>query len=196
MSDEYWNDDYQDDIEANGRPIIRLGQSNSPKVIEGALGIGDWLMANGLTAKGCYRFFAIGCEELHVHWGANRSGLLGVSPETPPGTDWLKPGLPREGYPSVLKEGRYAPDGSLWEHTVYLHQLVVAVGQPAVRLDQPICGTFPFRSKALKIGQDFYHSQLKQIEAVIDGRRARNTWRSVCARCARSSLMGATSMPG
>ena len=33
MSDyENWNDEYQDDIESQGMPLIRQGQSNSPKV--------------------------------------------------------------------------------------------------------------------------------------------------------------------
>jgi hypothetical protein len=53
-------------------------------------------------------------------------------------------------------------DGSVWERTVYLHSLVVAVGRPPICLERPICGTFPFRSRALKIGQNFYRSQLKK----------------------------------
>jgi hypothetical protein len=171
-----WNDDYRDDIESQGMPLIRQGQSNSPKVLEGVLGIGDWLLPTGTVAKGCYQFLAIGCDNLWVHWGANRSGLLGFLPgsEAPPGTAWLKPGVPREGFPTVMKEGRYAPDGSVWERTVYLHSLAVAVGRPAIRLERPICGTFPFRSRALKIGQNFYHSQLKAVEAVIDGKVVRH----------------------
>ena len=65
MSDyENWNDEYQDDIESQGMPLIRQGQSNSPKVLEGVFGIGDFLMPNGLVAKGCYQFLAIGCEDL------------------------------------------------------------------------------------------------------------------------------------
>ena len=173
---ENWNDEYQDDIESQGMPLIRQGQSNSPKVLEGVLGIGDFLMPNGLVAKGCYQFLAVGCDDLWVHWGANRSGLLGVLPasETPPGTAWLKPGVPRDGFPTVMKEGRYAPDGSVWERTVYLHSLVVAVGRPAIRLERPICGTFPLRSRGLKIGQSFYRSQLKTVEAVIDGKVVHN----------------------
>jgi hypothetical protein len=105
---ENWNDEYQDDIESQGMPLIRQGQSNSPKVLEGVFGIGDFLMPNGLVAKGCYQFVAIGCDDLHVHWAANRGGLLGVLPasETPPGTAWLKPGVPRDGFPSIMKEGR------------------------------------------------------------------------------------------
>jgi hypothetical protein len=172
---EDWDDEYQDDIESQGMPLIRQGQSNSPKVLEGVLGIGDFLMPNGLVAKG-YRFLAIGCDDYWVHWAANRGGLLGVLPgsETPPGTEWLKPGVPREGFPMVAKEGRYAPDGSVWERTIYLHSLVVAVGRPAVRLDQPICGTFAFKGKSCQIGKNFYRAQLKRVEAVIDGKIARN----------------------
>jgi hypothetical protein len=74
----------------------------------------------------------------------------------------------------VLKEGRYAPDGSVWERTIYLHSLVLAVGRPAIRLEQPIRGTFPFRSRGLKIGQSFYRSHLKTVEAVVDGKVVRN----------------------
>jgi hypothetical protein len=138
--------------------------------------IGDFLMPNGLVTK-AYQFLAIGCEDLWVHWGANRNGgRLGFLPgsEIPPGTEWLKPGVPRDGWPNVMKEGRYAADGSVWERTIYLHSLVVAVGRPAVRLDQPICGTFAFKGKSCQIGQDFYRSQLKAVEAVVDGRRSRN----------------------
>jgi hypothetical protein len=173
---ENWNDEYQDDIESQGMPLIRQGQSNSPKVLEGVLGIGDFLMPNGLVAKGCYQFLAIGCDDFWVHWAANRGGLLGFLPgsETPPGTDWLKPGVPRDGYPMVMKEGRYAPDGSVWERTIYLHSLVVVVGRPAIRLDEPICGTFAFKGKSCQIGQNFYRSQLKAVEAVVDGRRSRH----------------------
>ena len=173
---ENWNDEYQDDIEFQGMPLIRQGQSNSPKVLEGVLGIGDFLMPNGLVAKGCYQFLAIGCDNLWVHWSANRGGLLGFLPgsETPPGTAWLKPGVPRDGYPMVMKEGRYAPDGSVWERTIYLHSLVVAVGRPAIRLDRPICGTFAFKGKNCEIGQNFYRLQLKAVEAVLEGKIVRN----------------------
>jgi hypothetical protein len=178
MSDyENWNDEYQDDIESQGIPLIRQGQSNSPKVLEGVLGIGDWLLPTGAVAKGCYQFLAIGCDDLWVHWGANRSGgRLDVLPdaETPKDAAWLKPGVPREGYPTVMKEGRYAPDGSVWERTIYLQSLVVAVGRPAIRLDQPICGTSVFKGKSYQIGQNFYRSQLRAVEAVIDGGRVRN----------------------
>jgi hypothetical protein len=173
---ENWNDEYQDDIESQGMPLIRQGQSNSPKVLEGVLGIGDFLMPNGLVAKGYYRFLAVGCDNFWVHWAANRAGLLGFLPgsESPPGTEWLKPGVPRDGYPMVMKEGRYAPDGSVWERTIYLHSLVVAVGRPAIRLDQPICGTLAFKGKSCEIGQNFYRSGLKAVEAVIDGKVVRN----------------------
>jgi hypothetical protein len=177
MSDhENWNDEYQDDVESQGMPLIRQGQSNSPKVLEGVFGTGDFLMPNGLVAKGCYQFLAIGCDDLHVHWAANRGGLLGFLPgsETPKDTAWLKPGVARDGFPTVMKEGRYAPDGSVWERTIYLHSLVVAVGRPAIRLDEPICGSFTFRGKSCQIGQNFYRSQLKAVEAVVDGRRSRN----------------------
>jgi hypothetical protein len=177
MSDyENWNDEYRDDIESQGMPLIRQGQSNSPKILEGVLGIGDFLMPNGLVTK-AYQFIAIGCEDLWVHWGANRNGgRLGFLPgsEIPPGTEWLKPGVPRDGWPNVMKEARYAADGSVWERTIYLHSLVAAVGRPAVRLDQPICGTFAFKGKSCQLGQDFYRSQLKAVEAVVDGRRSRN----------------------
>jgi hypothetical protein len=169
---ENWNDEYQDDIESQGMPLIRQGQSNSPKVLEGVFGIGDFLMPNGLVAKGYYQFLAIGCDDLHVHWAANRGGLLGFLPgsETPKDTAWLKPGPAREGFPSVTKEGRYAPDGSVREHTIYLHCMVVAVGRPAIRLDQPICGTFALKGRNCRIGQDFYRSKLKAVKAVIDGK--------------------------
>ena len=135
-------------------PLIRQGQSNSPKVLEGVFGIGDFLMPNGVVAKACYQFLALGCDDLWVHWGANRSGLLGFLPgsEPPPDTAWLKPGVPRDGFPTVMKEGRYAPAGSVWERTIYLHSLVVAVGRPASRLDQPICGSIAFRGKSCEIG--------------------------------------------
>jgi hypothetical protein len=173
---ENWNDEYQDDIESQGMPLIRQGQSNSPKVLEGVFGIGDFLMPNGVVAKGSYKFLAVGCDDFWVHWAANRGGLLGFSqgPETPPGTEWLKPGVPRDGYPMVMKEGRYAPDGSVWERTIYLHSLVVAVGRPAIRLDEPICGTFAFKGKSCEIGQNFYRSRLKAVEAVVEGKVVRN----------------------
>jgi hypothetical protein len=173
---ENWDDGYQDDIESQGTPLIRQGQSNSPKVLEGVLGIGDFLMPNGLVAKGGYQFLAIGCDNLWVHWAANRGGLLGFSPgsETPLSTEWLKPGVPRDGYPMAMKEGRYASDGSVWERTIYLHSLIVAVGKPAVHLAQPICGTFAFKGKSCEIGENFYSSQLKVVEAVIDGKVVRN----------------------
>jgi hypothetical protein len=173
---EDWNDAYQDDIESQGMPLIRQGQSNSPKVLEGIFGIGDFLMPNGAVAKGCYQFLAVGCDDLWVHWAANRGGLLGFSQgsETPPGTEWLKPGVPRDGYPMAMKEGRYAPDGSVWERTIYLHSLVVAVGKPAVHLAQPICGTLAFKGKSCEICQNFYRSQLKAVEAVIEGKVVRN----------------------
>jgi hypothetical protein len=173
---ENWNDEYQDDIESQGVPLIRQGQSNSPKVLEGVFGIGDFLMPNGLVAKGSYQFLAIGCDDLWVHWAANRGGLLGVLPgtETPKDTAWLKPGVPCDGFPTVMKEGRYAPDGSVWERTIYLHSRVVALGRPAIRLDEPICGSFAFRGKSCQIGQNFYRSRLKAVEAVIDGKVVRN----------------------
>jgi len=183
MSDyENWNDEYQDDIESQGMPLIRQGQGNSPKVLEGVFGIGDFLMPNGLVAKGCYQFLAIGCDDVHVHWAANRGGLLGVLPgsETPKDTAWLKPGVPRDGFPTVMKEGRYAPDGSVWERSIYLHSLVVAVGRPAIRPDKPICGSFVFRGKSCQIGQNFYHSRLKAVEAVVDGRLLRNMTLALC----------------
>jgi hypothetical protein len=209
---ENWNDEYQDDIESRGMPLIRQGQSNSPKVIEGVLGIGDWLLPTGVVAQGCYQFLAIGCDDLWVHWAANRGGLLGflLGSETPPGTVWLKPGVPREGYPTVMKEGRYAADGSVWERTIYLHSLVVAVGRTAADLDKQVRGTFAFRGKSWQIGQNFYHSQLKAVEAVVDGRRSRNMtlalwemsselvhWRNQYAWMApKPTLVGGFGQPG
>jgi hypothetical protein len=62
----------------------------------------------------------------------------------------------------------------VWERTIYLHSLVVAVGQPAIRLDQPLCGSFAFRGKSCQVGQNFYRSQLKAVEAVIEGKVVRN----------------------
>jgi hypothetical protein len=182
---EDWNDNYRDDIESQGMPLIRQGQANSPRVLEGVLGIGDFLLPTGLVAKGSYQFLAIGCDDLWVHWGPNRSGLLGFLPgsETPPDTGWLKPGVSRDGFPTVMKEGRYAPDGSMWERTIYLHSLVVAVGRPAIRLEQPICGTFPFRSRGLKIAQSFYRSHLKTVEAVVDGKVVRNMTLGLMEMC-------------
>ena len=108
--------------------------------------------------------------------GLPTAGLLGVLPgsETPPGTAWLKPGVSRDGFPTMMREGRYAPDGSVWEHTIYLHSLVVAVGRPAIRLDEPICGTFAFKGRSCEIGQNFYRLRLNAVEAVMDGRRVRN----------------------
>jgi hypothetical protein len=151
-------------------------QSNSLKVLEGLFGIGDFLMPNGMVARGHYQFLAIGCDDFHVHWAANRGGLLGFLPgsETPKDAVWLKPGPVREGLPSVTKEGRYAPDGSVWERTIYLHSMVVAVGRPAIRLDKPICGTFAFKGRSCRIGQDFYQSRLKEVKAAIDGKVMRN----------------------
>jgi hypothetical protein len=62
----------------------------------------------------------------------------------------------------------------VWERTIYLHSLIVAVGKPAVNLAQPICGTFAFKGKSCDIGQSFYCSQLKAVEAVIDGKVVRH----------------------
>ena len=73
-----------------------------------------------------------------------------------------------------MKEGRYAPDGSVWERTVYLHSMVIAVGRPPIRLDKPICGTFAFKGRSCRIGKNFYRSQLKAVEAIIDGKVVRN----------------------
>ena len=136
---ENWDDQYQDDIESQGMPLIRQGQSNSPKVLEGVFGIGDFLMPNGLVAKGYYLFLAVGCDNFWVHWAANRAGLLGFLPgsETPKDTAWLKPGPARQGFPSVTKEGRYAPDGSVWAVLLRLPDLMQ---DPHHRgFDAPVC---------------------------------------------------------
>ena len=157
-------------------PLIRQGQSNSPKVLEGVFGIGDFLMPNGLVAKGCYQFLAIGCDDLWVHWAANRGGLLGFLPgsETPPGTAWLKPGVPRDGFPTVMKEGRYAPDGSVWERTIYLHSLIVAVGRPAIRLDAADLRHLRLQGEELRDRPEF-------LSLAIESGRGGHRWAAVCA---------------
>jgi hypothetical protein len=86
----------------------------------------------------------------------------------------LKPGVPCEGFPSVMKEGLYDPDGSVYERTVYVHELIIGVGRPLRRLDQPICGTSFYKSTAYNIGKRFYHEQLKTTEALIGSKRVRN----------------------
>jgi hypothetical protein len=54
------------------------------------------------------------------------------------------------GFPSVIKEGLYDPDGSVYERTVYVHELIIGVARPLRRLDQPICGTAFYNRPALK----------------------------------------------
>ena len=142
-------------------------------MLEGVLGIGDFF-SNRDMAKDCFEFVAIGCDDLWVHGAqSKRPARLLAGLETPKDAAWLKPGLKEEGFPSVIKEGRYSVDGSVWKRTVYLHSLVVAVG----RRDPPRAAHlrhFSFRSRALKIGQSFYRSQLKTVEAVIDRKVVRN----------------------
>ena len=100
-------------------------------------------MANGLVAKGCYQFLAVGA----TIFGSTLAPIAAAGSAScrdrrrRRALTWLKPGVSREGFPLVMKEGRYAPDGCVWERTIYLHALIVAVGRPAVRLDEPICGT-------------------------------------------------------
>jgi hypothetical protein len=97
------------------------------------------------------------------------------------GTAWLKPGVSRDGFPTVMREGRYAPDGSVWEHTIYLHSLVFAVGRPAIRLDEPICGTFAFKSALAAIDHELHvewKKECEQLEAqhqmALDAQAAEN----------------------
>lgn len=122
----------------------------------------------------CYAYIGIGALDAYVHFGANRTGLLGIDRETPKTAVWLKPGVPCEGFPSVIKEGLYDPDGSVYERTIYVHELIIGVGRPLRRLDQPICATAFYKSTAYNIGKRFYHEQLKTTEALIDGRCVRH----------------------
>jgi hypothetical protein len=52
-----------------------------------------------------------------------------------------------------MKEGLYDPDGSVYERTVYVHELIIGIGRPLRRLDQPICGTAFYKSTAYNIGK-------------------------------------------
>ena len=180
---EDWNDQYEDDLGDQGQRLIKLLQNNAPqlvpggeKYVEGAavgkhilpLSGGGWLVAD------CYAYIGIGALDAYVHFGANRTGLLGIDPQRPKTAAWLKPGVPCEGFPSVIKEGLYDPDGSVYERTVYVHELIIGVGQPVRRLDQPICGTAFYKSTAYNIGKRFYHEQLKTTQAMIGGKRVRN----------------------
>jgi hypothetical protein len=191
MSDyEDWNDQYEDDLGDHGQRLIKLLQTNAPQLVPGGekyveggavgkhilplLG-GGWLVAD------CYAYIGIGALDAYVHFGANRTGLLGIDPQKPKTAAWLKPGVPREDFPSVIedfpsviKEGLYDPDGSVYERTVYVHELIIGVGRPLQRLDQPICGTAFYKSTAYNIGKRFYHEQLKTTEALIGGKRVRN----------------------
>ena len=108
---------------------------------------------------------------------ANRTGgLIGYSGEKPVPSEWLKPGFsPPAGYPLIAKEGLYAPDGTVWEHGLYWRQIIVAVGDPPVPLDKPVCGTLIFKGTAYKdVGLPFYHNQLKTVSATIDGKTVRS----------------------
>jgi hypothetical protein len=156
--------------------LIRQGQGNSPAVLEGRLGVGDWLLPNAMVAIRSYQSISVGCDDLYAHFAPNRGGLLGyfAGPEKPPNTMWLKPGVEAPGFPSVAKEGLYEADGSVWEHGIYWHQLVIAIGRPSIRLEQPICGTLIFKSKQFSAARTFYHTKLKTITAVIDGKHARH----------------------
>ncbi len=126
------------------------------------------------SAAGGWWLIGIGALDAHVHFGANRTGLLGIDPERPRTAAWLKPGVLREGFPSVTKEELYDPDGSIYERTVYVHEVIIGVGRPLRRLDQPICGTAFYKSTAYNVGKRFYHEQLKTTEALIGGKRVRN----------------------
>ena len=180
---EDWNDQYEDDLGDQGQRLIKLLQNNAPQLVPGGekyveggavgkhilplLG-GGWLVAD------CYAYIGIGALDAYVHFGANWTGLLGIDPQRPKTAAWLKPGVSCEGFPSVIKEGLYDPDGSVYERTVYVHELIIGVGQPLRRLDQPICGTAFYKSTAYNIGKRFYHEQLKTTQAMIGGKRVRN----------------------
>jgi hypothetical protein len=180
---EDWNDEYEDDLGDQGQRLIKLLQNNAPqlvpggeKYVEGAA-VGKYilpLLGGGWLVTDCYAYVGIGALEAYVHFGANRTGLLGIDREKPKTAAWLKPGVSREGFPSVIKEGLYDPDGSVYERTVYVHELIIGVGRPLRRLDQPICGTAFYKSTAYNIGTGFYHKHLKTTEALIAGKRVRH----------------------
>ncbi len=68
--------------------------------------------------------------------------------------------------------------------TVYTYNQAAAITGVARRtlerlialghLTQPICGTLAFKGKSCEICQNFYRSQLKAVEAVIEGKVVRN----------------------
>jgi hypothetical protein len=178
MSDwDNWQDDDPDDVQAQGMALITLGQDMTPAVKAGQYGVGDFHLPNGVVAKGCYRSISVGCDDLYAQFGANRTGgLLGYSTEKPVPSEWLKPGFsPPAGYPLIAKEGLYAPDGTVFEHGLYWRQIIVAVGDPPVLLDKPVCGTLIFKGTAYKdVGLPFYHNQLKTASAIIDGKTVRS----------------------
>jgi hypothetical protein len=178
MSDSNdWQDDDRDDVQAMGMALISLGQAMTPAVQRGEYGVGDFHLPNGTVAGECFRAISVGCDDLYAHFGADRTGgLLGYSGERPVPCEWLKPGFPPPaGYPSVAKEGLYAPDGTVWEHGLYWRVGVVAVGDPHVPLDRPVFGTLIFKGKAYKdIGLPFYHQKLSTVSAVIDGKTVRS----------------------
>ena len=168
-----WDDRYEDDLEAQGQRLVRLLQANSPQLLPGdkhveGAAVGKFLLPQdgGWLVVDCYAFQAIGAFEAYTHWAPNRGGLLGVSQEKPKNARWLKEGVP--------KEGLYDPDGSLYERTVYVNELVRGVGRPLQRLNPPICATYAYRVKAFNIGRNFYHAKLKTTVVLIDGKRVRN----------------------
>jgi hypothetical protein len=180
---EDWNDQYEDDLGDQGQRLIKLLQNNAPQLVPGGEKYVEGgapgkyilpLLAGGWLVSECYAYIAIGALEAYVHFCANRTGLIGIDPERPKTAEWLKRGVPREGFPTVTKEGLYDPDGSVYEHTVYVHELIIGVGRPLRRLDQPICGTVFYKSTAYNIGKRFYNEHLKPTVALIDGKRVRN----------------------
>jgi hypothetical protein len=180
---EDWNDQYEDDLGDQGQRLIKLLQNNAPqlvpggeKYVEGAA-VGKHilpLLGGGWLVADCYAYIGIGALDAYVHFGANRTGLLGIDCEKPKTAAWLKPGVSREGFPSVLKEGLYDSDGSVYERTVYVHELIIGVGRPVRRLDHPICATAFYKSTAYNIGTSFYHKHLKTTEGLIAGKRVRH----------------------
>src|ERR1700722_212272 len=178
MSDwDNWEDDDHDDVQAQGMALITLGQDMTPAVKRGEYGVGDFHLPNGVIAGGRYRSISVDCDDLYAPFRANPTGgLLGYLGERPVPSEWLKPGFPPPaGYPSIAKEGLYAPDGSVWEHGLYWRQIVVAIGDTPVPLDKPVCGTLIFKGKAYReIGLPFYHQRLSTVSAIIDGKTVRS----------------------
>jgi hypothetical protein len=186
-----WDDQFDDDIEIGGQKLAKLVQSNTPERLAGdrhipGLNDGDYLLPNAgawLVAYGGYAHIVIGASDLWVHWGANRSGFLGVSdtlpPKEPPGSRWLKPGVqPNANQPVVMKEGQYdLNDLSVYERTLYLHQIAYGIYDQSgafLRLDPPILCSFPYKSTQHKTGQRFYCGGLKTTAAIVRGKAAHN----------------------